>query len=132
MQKTRIFVVFLICYSIIISEIHAFKNQIVQFTPYEDVKVGKTLSEASIHLKLSRSDCARRCNRNPKCRSFSACKGFRCILHNDDVYSTEYGAQILVNEISCLYIGMQRTEEARCEEIYQPETGSENLEKVCR
>ena len=132
MLKNQIFVgCFLIWVSsIFIFTIQALTNQVVQFTPYEDVKVGKKFSEASFFLKLSQSDCAKRCNRTPKCRSFSVCKGFRCLLHYDDVYSTEYGDQILVDGSSCIYIGVQRMEETYCEEIYQTEKGPENTEKV--
>ena len=85
---------------------------------FADIKTGKRLELSSLLQATSVnsvSKCALECNRNDKCLSFGFCDVDVCQLYDADVYSTEYGEDILVNDPKCRYLGMTKVAKPICQ-----------------
>ena len=93
---------------------HAFGEKIkpktVLSTAYEDIRIGKRISGSGPQLEgvKSRAKCDVACSKNEKCLSFIFCGDSTCYLNEEDVFSTENGDEILEDDETCLYFGMQK------------------------
>ena len=85
---------------------------------FEDNRPGKKLvDQKNVSKKLgSLTSCSHSCNRAANCLSFNFCHNFICELNSEDVFSTELGEDLLQEDSTCTYFGMDREEMPLCKE----------------
>ena len=88
-------------------------------TAFEDpinekrLDVGKAIGTRQ---ESSRTKCALACSKNDDCLSFGFCGENSCELYNEDIFSTEYGENILEEDLSCKYFGMKTESKPICQQ----------------
>ena len=75
---------------------------------------GSSLSSSFLKTSIA---CAQSCNRHPKCRSVNFCLKRSCKLNLEDVFSTDLGSSVLLEEKNCVYYGMKQSTTHVCAEV---------------
>ena len=83
---------------------------------FEDVRPGKKVrNDAVIKTIIFLKLCHLACARHARCRSYTICGGPHvCQLKREDVFSTDLGEGILVDDATCKYFGLSRNEVPTC------------------
>ena len=94
------------------------QTQAQQVTAYEDIKKRQKFHAITIRAvpRRSQNGCSMECNRNSKCRSFMFCGRSTCVLLKEDLYSTEDAQSYLLDDSSCKYVGMNKSEMPKCKD----------------
>ena len=96
----------------------------IQSVPFEDVREGKRFENDGSLLATksfaTQPECALRCNRHAKCRSFNVCSNHICQLNLDDIFSTVAKDALLKKDEYCYYVGMKKTSFPNCQTRGEP------------
>ena len=93
--------------------------RISRSTAFEDPINEKRLDAGKVietQQESSRTKCALACSKNDDCLSFGFCGKTYCKLYSEDIFSTEYGENILEEDANCKYYGMKRESEPICQQ----------------
>ena len=106
--------------------------QMVHSTSFDETKESKKLA-GYVFATISstpKTKCALACSKSVICFSFNFCSDQTCELNSEDIYSTQEGDELLLDDANCMYFGMSRRSAPVCFENGQvvTSTNGRNLE----
>ena len=112
--------IFIVCVSFtLLAETAAGNSNTFRSTAFEDPINEKRLDAGKVigtRQESSRTKCALACSKNDDCLSFAFCGENSCELYNEDIFSTEYGENIIEEDLSCKYFGMKKKSKPICQQ----------------
>ena len=104
----------------------------VHSTSFDKTKESKKLA-GYVFATISstpKTKCALACSKSVICFSFNFCSNQTCELNSEDIYSTQEGDELLLDDANCMYFGMSRGSAPVCSEKGQVVTSTNggNLE----
>ena len=112
--------IFIVCVSLtLLAETAAGNSNTFRSTAFEDPINEKRLDAGKVigtRQESSRTKCALACSKNDDCLSFAFCGENSCEFYNEDIFSTEYGENILEEDLSCKYFGMKKKSKPICQQ----------------
>ncbi len=60
------------------------------------------------------------CVGEPQCLSYNLCGGRLCTLNNISAFHSHFEANVVLNDTTCVYVGMNKNEHPNCTEKRQP------------